>query len=147
HTTFNLNRRAPSIDTPLHAFVPFRHVDHMHPVAVIALATAEDGERLTREVYGDEVIWTDWQRPGFELGLTLQRICREHPQAKGVVLGGHGLINWADDDRECYRLTLRLIDQAAAFLARFDRGDEAFGGARYPALDEAERRAVLVEIL
>jgi rhamnulose-1-phosphate aldolase/alcohol dehydrogenase len=147
HTTFDLNPRAPSIDTPLHSFIPYRHVDHMHPVACIALATAEDGERLTREIYGDEIVWTEWQRPGFELGLTLQRICREHPEAKGVMLGGHGLINWADDDRECYRLTLRLIDQAEEYLAERDPGEGAFGGARHRTLPEPERRSVLVETL
>ena len=98
--TFNLNPRAPSIDTPLHAFVPYKYIDHTHPVACMALATAADGEALTREIYGDDVIWVDWQRPGFELGLTLQEVCRVHPRAKGVLLGGHGLINWADDDRE-----------------------------------------------
>ncbi|RMF59911.1 MAG: bifunctional rhamnulose-1-phosphate aldolase/short-chain dehydrogenase [Bacteroidetes bacterium] len=147
HTTFNLNRRAPSIDTPLHAFIPYRHVDHMHPVAVIAIATAADGPALTKQIYGDEVVWLDWQRPGFELGLALQRVCEAHPGAKGVILGGHGLINWADDDRDCYRLTLRLINQAARFLAEHDRGQETFGGAKYPALPEAERREVLVRLL
>jgi len=147
HTTFALNPCAPSIDTPLHAFVPHRHVDHMHPVACIAIATAEDGARLTREIYGDEVIWTDWQRPGFELGLTLQRICREHPEARGVMLGGHGLINWADDDRECYRLTLRLVDRAAKYLAGHDLGTRAFGGAKYETLPEAGRRTALVQVL
>ncbi len=147
HTAFDLNPRAPSIDTPLHSFIPYRHVDHMHPVACIALATAADGRQLTEQVYGDEVIWTDWQRPGFELGLTLGRLCREHPQARGVLLGGHGLINWADDDKACYRLTLRLIDQAARYLARFDRGRETFGGEKYEALPEPARKAVLVEIL
>ncbi len=147
HTTFNLNPRAPSIDTPLHSFIPYRHVDHMHPVACIALATARDGPALTREIYGDEVIWTDWQRPGFELGLTLQRLCKEHPSARGVMLGGHGLINWADDDRACYRLTLRLIDQAARYLARFDEGQKTFGGAQYETLPDAERKAVLVDLL
>jgi rhamnulose-1-phosphate aldolase/alcohol dehydrogenase len=147
HCTFNLNTRAPSIDTPLHSFVPFKHVDHMHPVSCIAIATAEDGPALTREVFGDEVIWTDWQRPGFELGLELQRVCREHPEAKGVILGKHGLINWADDDHECYLLTLSLIDRAEEFLAQ-RRGDKpAFGGARLQALPEAQRNAVLVEVL
>jgi rhamnulose-1-phosphate aldolase/alcohol dehydrogenase len=115
-------------------------------VAVIALATAADGPALTREVYGDDVIWTDWQRPGFELGLELERICREHPRAKGVILGGHGLINWANDDRECYELTLDLIRRAQDFLdAR--RGVADFGGARVDVLPEAERRSVLEEIL
>ncbi len=147
HTTFDLNPRAPSIDTPLHSFVPYKHADHMHPVACIAIATAADGARLTREIYGDEVVWTDWQRPGFELGLTLQRICREFPEARGVMLGGHGLINWADDDRACYRLTLRLIDQATEFLARRDRGAKTFGGVKYTSLPEAKRRTTLVEVL
>lgn len=147
HCTFNLNPRACSIDTPLHSFVPFKHVDHTHPVAVIALATAENGPELTREVYGDDVVWTDWQRPGFELGLTLQNICRTHPLAKGVILGGHGLINWADDDRECYLLTLSLIDQAERFLAWHDKADASFGGRKYAALPEDRRVQVLVEVL
>ncbi|HZB95902.1 MAG TPA: class II aldolase/adducin family protein, partial [Herpetosiphonaceae bacterium] len=95
HCTFNLNPRPSSIDTPLHGFVPHKHVDHMHPNAVIAIAAAKNSEQLTREIYGDEVVWTAWQRPGFDLGLKLEQICREHPEAKGVILGGHGLINWA----------------------------------------------------
>ena len=148
HTTFDRNPTASSIDTPLHAFIPFDHVDHMHPVSVIALATAADGEALTREVYGDEVIWTNWQRPGFELGLELQRICREHPNAKGVVLGGHGLINWANDDRECYELTLDLIRRAQDFIdARREADKPSFGGARVQSLGEPQRRAILGELL
>lgn len=147
HTTFNLNPRAPSIDTPLHSFVPYAHVDHTHPVACIAIATAKDGERLTKEVYGDEVVWVDWQRPGFELGLELQRVCREHPNSKGAILGGHGLINWADDDKECYVLSLRLIEQAAQYLADHDRGEETFGGQKNEALPENRREDVLVEVL
>src|ERR671932_1380566 len=147
HCTFNLNPRPSSIDTPLHAFVPYRHVDHMHPNAVIAVAAAKRSERLTREIYGDEVIWTAWQRPGFDLGLKLEQICREHPQAKGVILGGHGLINWADDDKACYELTLDLIERAARFIEAHDRGDQTFGGQKYQALDEARRHQVLAEIL
>jgi len=147
HTTFDLNPRAPSIDTPLHSFVPHAHVDHMHPVSCIAIATAANGPELTREVYGDEVVWVDWLRPGFELGLKLQEVCRDFPRARGVLLGGHGLINWADDDKECYLLTLRLIDQAAAYLERFERGQETFGGPRYPALQADVRRAILVDLL
>jgi rhamnulose-1-phosphate aldolase/alcohol dehydrogenase len=147
HTTFDRNPAAASIDTPLHAFIPHAYVDHLHPVAVIAIATAADGPALTRAVYGDAVIWTDWQRPGFDLGLTLERICREHPKAKGVILGGHGLISWADADRECYELTLELIRRAQAFLnARGDR-EPAFGGARVETLPAARRRHVLTEIL
>lgn len=147
HAVFNLNRRAPSIDTPLHGFVPYRHVDHTHPVAAIAIATADCGAELTREAYGDEVAWVDWKRPGFELGLDMRRICEERPDAKGVMLGGHGLINWADDDRECYLLTLRLIDRAEQFVAERAAGQAPFGGARYKDLSEAERRAALADLL
>jgi len=147
HCTFNLNPRPSSIDTPLHAFVPYRHVDHMHPNAVIAIAAAHDAERLTREIYGDEVVWTPWQRPGFDLGLKLEQLVRDHPRAKGVILGGHGLINWADDDRECYELTLDLIERAARYIAARDKGEATFGGQKYRALDEARRHAVFAAIL
>ncbi|HJZ45760.1 MAG TPA: bifunctional rhamnulose-1-phosphate aldolase/short-chain dehydrogenase, partial [Roseiflexaceae bacterium] len=147
HCTFNLNPRPSSIDTPLHGFVPFRHVDHMHPNAVIAIAAAKNSERLTREIYGDEVVWTPWQRPGFDLGLILEQICKEHPGAKGVILGGHGLINWADDDKACYELTLDLIERAARYIEARDKGERTFGGQKYGALDEARRHAVFAAIL
>jgi rhamnulose-1-phosphate aldolase/alcohol dehydrogenase len=147
HCTFNLNARAPSIDTPLHSFVPYRHVDHMHPVSCIAIATAADGPALTREVFGDEVVWVDWQRPGFELGLQLQQVIRDQPGARGVILGKHGLINWADADKECYLLTLSLIDRAEEFFAQRDGERPAFGGPRFEMLPERERRRALVEIL
>ncbi|HEY0607622.1 MAG TPA: bifunctional rhamnulose-1-phosphate aldolase/short-chain dehydrogenase, partial [Herpetosiphonaceae bacterium] len=143
----NLNPRPSSIDTPLHAFVNRKHVDHMHPNAVIAIAAAKNSERLTKEIYGDEVIWTAWQRPGFDLGLKLEQILGEHPQAKGVILGGHGLINWADDDKACYELTLDLIERAARYIEARDKGEQTFGGQQYAALDEAQRHAVFDEIL
>jgi rhamnulose-1-phosphate aldolase/alcohol dehydrogenase len=151
HATFNLNPRASSIDTPLHSFIPFKHVDHMHPNAAIAVAAAKNSERLTKEIYGDEVIWTPWLRPGFELGLALQRVCAEHPNAKGVILGQHGLINWANDDKECYELTLSLIEKAANYIeAKYERkgGDaKAFGAPKYQTLDEVRRRQVFAAIL
>jgi rhamnulose-1-phosphate aldolase/alcohol dehydrogenase len=147
HATFNLNPRPSSIDTPLHGFVPYRHVDHMHPNAVIAIAAAKNSERLTREIYGDEVIWTPWQRPGFDLGLILERICHEHPQAKGVILGSHGLINWADDDKACYELTLDLIERAGRYIQAHDKGEATFGGQKYGSLDEARRHTIFAEIL
>jgi rhamnulose-1-phosphate aldolase/alcohol dehydrogenase len=151
HATFNLNPRPTSIDTPLHSFAPFKHVDHMHPNAAISIAAAKNSERLTREVYGEEVIWTPWLRPGFELGLALQRICAEHPNAKGVILGQHGLINWANDDKECYELTLALIERAAVYIeARYEQkgGDaKTFGGPKYQTLDESRRREVFAAIL
>ena len=147
HCTFNLNPRPSSIDTPLHAFVPYRHVDHMHPNAVIAIAAAKHSERLTREIYGNEVIWTEWQRPGFDLGLKLEQICRDHPGSKGVILGSHGLINWANDDKECYELTLDLIERAGRFIEERDKGDATFGGPKYRSLDEEGRHSIFAEIL
>ena len=146
--TFNRNPRAPSIDTPLHSFVPHRHVDHMHPNAVIAIAAARRSRELTSEVFGDEVGWTPWLRPGFALGVELQRRCREEPTLVGMVLGQHGLINWADDDRDCYELTLRLINRAATFIEARDKGELTFGGTLFHAsLPQAAREAILLEIL
>ena len=147
HTTFNLNPRAPSIDTPLHSFVPYKHVDHTHPNAAIAIAASKNSKELTKKIYGDEVIWTPWQRPGFDLGLQLQAICKQYPNAKGVIMGQHGLINWANDDKECYELTLTLIEKAARYLAENDKGTKAFGGAKYQSLPENERRDTLAQLL
>lgn len=146
HATYNLNSRASSIDTPLHAFIPHKHVDHSHPIAVIAIAASEDGEALTREIYEGEVGWIPWQRPGFDLGLAMQRKLEENPSLKGLVMGQHGLINWADDDKECYELSLELIEKAARFIE--DRANqEPFGGARVQPLDEAARNDLLVAVL
>jgi rhamnulose-1-phosphate aldolase/alcohol dehydrogenase len=145
--TFNLNPRASSIDTPLHSFIPYKHVDHMHPNALISIAACKDQEALTKEIFGDEVIWTPWLRPGFELGLELQKICREHPNAKGVVMGQHGLINWANDDKECYELTLTLIEKAARYIEERDKGEKTFGGQKYATLSEETRLDNFAEIL
>ena len=147
HATFNLNPRAPSIDTPLHSFVPVKHVDHTHPNAAIAIAASKNSKELTQKIYGDDVIWTPWQRPGFDLGLQLQQICRDHPKVKGVIMGQHGLINWAEDDEECYNLTLTLIEKAARYLADNDKGAKTFGGFKFQSLPETERRATLAQIL
>lgn len=147
HTVYNLNPRASSIDTPLHAFIPYRHVDHTHPHAIIALAAAENGPALTREIFGDRVGWIPWQRPGFDLGLQLEAFCQAHPQAIGAILGGHGLINWADDDKACYERTLSIIETAARYIEEKAHQVPPFGGPRYPNLDEAQRRRLLVELL
>ena len=147
HTVYNLNPRASSIDTPLHGFIPFKHVDHTHPVAVIAIAASRDGEKLTREIYGDEVGWVPWQRPGFDLGLVMREMLLERPHLKGLVMGQHGLINWADDDKACYELSLSLIEKAARYLDEHALGDEAFGGQKVAPLGEAERNALLHDIL
>lgn len=147
HTTFNLNPRASSIDTPLHGFIPARHVDHMHPISAIAIAASKDQEQLTQEVYGDEVGWVAWQRPGFDLGLIMGKLAAENPQLKGLIMGQHGLINWADDDKACYELTLTLIEKAAEYIAAHDKGANTFGGAKYQSLPEAKREALLLRLL
>jgi len=147
HCTFNLNPRASSIDTPLHAFVPARHVDHMHPNSVISIAASRRSKELTKEVFGGAVGWTPWLRPGFELGLEMQRLVTANPQLKGLVMSQHGLINWADDCKECYELTLSLIDQAADFIEAHDQGAQTFGGARYATVPDDQRDAVLFELL
>jgi rhamnulose-1-phosphate aldolase/alcohol dehydrogenase len=146
YCAFNLNPRAASIDTPLHAFVPARHIDHMHPNAVIAIAAARRSEELTREVFGGELGWTSWLRPGFELGLELERLAA-NPKLKGVILGQHGVINWADGNKECYDLTLGLIEKAAAYIEARDKGEKTFGGAKHTTLDEAKRSEILFELL
>lgn len=147
HCTYNLNPRAPSIDTPLHSFIPYKFVDHTHPVPVIAIATADNGPELMREVYGDEVEWVDWMRPGFELGLKLQEVIEENPGIRGIILGGHGLINWADDEKECYETSIELINKAADYLNNHELGSDSFGGPRYKSLEKEERREVLAKIL
>ena len=140
HCTFDLNPRAASIDTPLHAYLPYRHVDHVHPDAVIAIAASARSEALTREIYGDEIGWLPWQRPGFDLGLKLEAIARANPHQVGCVLGGHGLFTWAEDGKACYETTLRIIQQAQDWLDANNRA-AAFGGPRVEALPEDERAA------
>lgn len=147
HCTYNLNPRAPSIDTPLHSFIPYKFVDHTHPVPVIAIATADNGPEIMQKIYGDDVAWVDWMRPGFELGLKLRETIKENPGIKGIILGGHGLINWADDDKECYDISLELINRAAAYLNKHEKGEQSFGGEKVQSLTEGERRAVLAGIL
>jgi rhamnulose-1-phosphate aldolase/alcohol dehydrogenase len=119
----------------------------MHPVSVIAIAASKDQEQLTQEVFGDEVGWVPWQRPGFDLGLVMGKMAAENPNLKGLVMGQHGLINWADDDKECYELTLRLIEKAADYIATHDKGQATFGGAKYQSLPEGDRETLLLQLL
>ena len=141
HCTFNLNPRAASIDTPLHAFVPRKFVDHMHPDAIIAIAASKDSKALTAEIFGGEIGWLPWKRPGFELGLWLEKYCVENPKAIGVVLESHGLFTWGDTPKDCYETTLRIISRAMEWLDEKTKGKPAFGGAKHKALPEAERKA------
>jgi rhamnulose-1-phosphate aldolase/alcohol dehydrogenase len=146
HCTFGLNPRAASIDTPLHAFIPRVHVDHTHPDAVIAIAASRDSERLTREVFGGEVGWLPWQRPGFDLGLKLESKCRAEPGLTGIVLAGHGLFTWGETSRDCYRTTLRTIQAAADHLG--GRGRPApLGKAVVSSLAPDDKDAFLAELV
>jgi rhamnulose-1-phosphate aldolase/alcohol dehydrogenase len=147
HCTFNLNPRASSIDTTLHSFVPRKFVDHMHPNSVIAVAASKRSRELTEEIFGRDITWTPWLRPGFELGLELERIAKAESKGKGVILGQHGLINWADDDKECYELTLNLIEKAAEYIEARDKGEKTFGGKKFGAMPDAERDELLFELL
>lgn len=151
HATFNLNPRASSIDTPLHSFLPGRHVDHMHPNAIIAIAASKNCAQLTKEIFGGKMAYVPWMRPGFELGLAMQEVAKKNPGVQAIMMGQHGFISWYDDDKACYTLTLNLIEQAAAFIEQkyaAKGGDAAaFGGAKYQTLDEAKRQAVFAAIL
>ncbi len=147
HATFNLNPRAASIDTPLHAFVPHPYVDHMHPDAIIAIAASADSKRLTQEIFGDEIGWLPWKRPGFELGLWLGKFCEEHPEAKGVILESHGLFTWGDTPRECYEQTIATVNKAIAWFEGQTAGKPAFGGAAVQALGAHERRAIAARLM
>ena len=151
HTTFNLNPRASSIDTPLHSFLPGKHVDHMHPNAIISIAASKNCEALTQKIFAGKMAYVKWMRPGFELGLAMQEIARKEPSTKAIMMGQHGFISWADDDKACYELTLSMIEQAAAYIEsqyQSKGGDaKAFGGAKYQTLDVAKRNEVLAKIL
>lgn len=141
HCIFDLNPRAPSIDTCLHGYVPHAHVDHVHSDAVIAIAASKDSERLTREVFGDEMGYLPWQRPGIDLGIKLGEMAAKNPKLVGVVLGAHGLFTWGETSKSCYETTLRIINKAASWLDKMVKRP-VFGGAQFAALPEAERKTV-----
>ncbi len=151
HTTFNLNPRPSSIDTPLHSFITGKHIDHMHPNAIIAIAASRRCATLTQEIFGGKMEYVPWMRPGFELGLAMQEIERAKAGTKAIMMGQHGFIAWDDDDEACYRQTLDFIETASSYIeARYQAkgGDAtAFGGAKYQTLPQTERRAALAAIL
>ena len=151
HCTFNLNPRASSIDTPLHSFIPAKFVDHMHPNAIIAIAASKRCEELTREIFGGEMAYVPWMRPGFELGLAMQEIIGKNPKAKAIMMGQHGFISWANDDKECYWRTLDFIERASQFIEKkyaANGGDaKAFGGAKCQTLAPEKRSEMFAAIL
>ena len=147
HCTFNLNPRAASIDTPLHGFVPFDHVDHMHPDAIIAIAASKNSRELTKDVFGSEIGWLPWRRPGFQLGLDLEAFVKANPDAKGVVLESHGLFTWDNDAKACYELTLAIINKAIEWFAAKTEGKTIFGGAIANTLPRDDRRAIAARLM
>lgn len=146
-SAFGENRVAASIDTPLHAFLPFPHVDHLHPDWSIALAASANGKRRLAEFnkeFGRKVVWVPWQRPGFELALLIERAVRDNPGADGILLGGHGLFTWGTSQRDCYLSSIFTIDQMGEFILRRSKRP-TFGGLQHPAL--ADRKKIAAEIL
>jgi rhamnulose-1-phosphate aldolase/alcohol dehydrogenase len=145
HCFFNLNTRATSIDTPPHCFIPHRHIDHMHADSIIAIASAENGERLTRECFGGRLGWIPWQRPGFDLGLKVGALAADNPGLEGLVLGNHGLVTWGKTSKESYQRTLRVIQEGADWLEAKGKA-EPLGPLVAPPLPEEERRRVVAAI-
>ena len=151
HATFNLNPRPTSIDTTLHSFLPGKHVDHMHPNAIIAIAASARCEKLTKEIFGSDMAYVKWMRPGFELGLAMQEIAKKHPKTRAIMMGQHGFISWANDDKQCYTDTLSFIEKAAAYIEGkyAEKGGDrtAFGGAKHLSLSPEKRRDNFATIL
>lgn len=147
HSIFDLNSKAPSIDTPLHGFLPFKHIDHLHPDAAIAIAAAKDGKKITEELFGGTVGWVDWQRPGFDLGLQLKACLDASPGIRGIMLGSHGLFTWGDTAYESYINTLEVIEKCSEYLeANYGKKGPIFGGQKLRSLAEADRKKQAVAL-
>lgn len=142
HCIFDLNSKAPSIDTPLHGFLPFKHIDHLHPDAAISIAAAKDGEKITQELFNGTIGWVDWQKPGFDLGLQLRTCLEQNPGIRGIMLGSHGLFTWGDTAHECYVNSLEVIEICADYLQQnYGKTRPVFGGQKTESLN-AEKRKV-----
>ena len=140
HCIYDLDSKAPSIDTPLHGLLPFKHIDHLHPDALIAVAAAEDSEKVTKAIWGDTMGWVPWQRPGFDLGLQLEKCLTDNPGIRGIVLGSHGLFTWGDTSYECYLNSLEVIEMASAYIEnKIEQNGSVFGGQKVEPLPQEER--------
>src|SRR5689334_4418558 len=141
HCIFDLASKAPSIDTPLHGFLPFKHIDHLHPDAAIAIAAAKDGKKITQQLFNGTIGWVEWQRPGFDLGLKLARCLEENPGIRGIMLGSHGLFTWGNTAYESYINTLEVIERCAEYIDESVRkqGPKVFGGTKMEALPAEQR--------
>jgi len=140
HCIYDLNSKAPSIDTPLHAFLPFKHIDHLHPDAAIAIAAAKDGKKITEELFNGSIGWVEWQRPGFDLGLKLKECLDKNPGIRGIMLGSHGLFTWGDTSYECYVNTLEVVERCADYLEEnTGKNKPVFGGKKQESLPKKNR--------
>lgn len=141
HCIYDLHSKAPSIDTPLHSFLPFKHIDHLHPDAAIAIAAAKDGEKITKELWNGQIAWVPWQRPGFDLGLKLKSALDQNPGIRGIMLGGHGLFTWGDTAYECYINSLEVIEAASYYLnENYGKKKSIFGGQKTESLAPETRK-------
>jgi len=140
HCIYDLNSKAPSIDTPLHGLLPFKHIDHLHPDALIAVAAAKDGETATKEIWGDTMGWVPWQRPGFDLALQMEKCLNNNPGIRGIVLGSHGLFTWGETSYECYVNSLEVIETASEYIEnKIEEKGDVFGGQKISSLSPKER--------
>ena len=148
HCIYDLDSKAPSIDTPLHGLLPFAHIDHLHPDALIAVAAAKDSEKITKEIWGDTMGWVPWQRPGFDLGLQLEKCLEENPGIRGIVLGSHGLFTWGDTSYECYMNSLEVIEMASEYIEnKIKENGEVFGGQKVDSLNKEERKQKAAQLM
>jgi len=143
---FDLESRAPSIDTALHAFLPFKHIDHLHPDAVIAIAATKNSEKLTTEIWGESMGWLPWQRPGFDLGIKLSELVKKNPNLKGIILEGHGLFTWGETSYDCYINSLDAIEKAGLYLEKAFKKKKSFGGQKVKSLAKSKRYSQVAEI-
>ncbi|MDN3687633.1 bifunctional aldolase/short-chain dehydrogenase [Cyclobacterium jeungdonense] len=142
HCIYDLDSKAPSIDTPLHAVLPFKHIDHLHPDAAIAIAASKEGEKITQELFEGQIAWVPWQRPGFDLALKLDQALKENPGIRGIMLGGHGLFTWGETSYDCYINSLEVIDKASQYLEEnYGKKRPVFGGQKVTSLPEEDRKS------
>lgn len=140
HCIYDLNSKAPSIDTPLHGFLPFKHIDHLHPDAAIAIAAAKDGQQITQDLFQGKIGWVGWQKPGFDLGLQLKQCLDENPGIRGIMLGSHGLFTWGDTAYESYLNTLEVVETCAQYLEEnYGKKGPVFGGQKISSPERADR--------
>ncbi|HLX92858.1 MAG TPA: bifunctional rhamnulose-1-phosphate aldolase/short-chain dehydrogenase, partial [Puia sp.] len=148
HCIYDLDSKAPSIDTPLHGFLPFKHIDHLHPDAAIAIAAARDGKEITEQLFGGKLGWVEWQRPGFDLGLKMKQCLDEHPGIRGIMLGSHGLFTWGETAFDCYINTLEVIEACATYLEEnYGKKRPIFGGEKLKSLLVSERKTQAAKLM